>query len=242
MFGHITSRTLGGLAVAVMLYAGAGAFAQPTQGKKPVRPEPKVEALQPYESEGDEEVSFDEAYLKATTLENLRTAFNGESNARAKYKAYAEKADNEGYGRVASLFRAAARAEEIHAQNHEEVIKSLGKEAKAEIKLPEIGTTKENLESAIKGERAERRTMYPSMMKRARADKNRQAIRSFNFAMIAEGEHAKLFQSALDNLESWKTGKADFFVCKVCGYTVLEITFKKCPSCFISKDEYEKVN
>ncbi len=48
------------------------------------------------------------------TLENLQTAFNGESNANAKYLEFAKKADEEGYTKVASLFRAAARAEEIH--------------------------------------------------------------------------------------------------------------------------------
>ena len=45
----------------------------------------------------------------ATTLENMQAAFNGESNAHAKYLAFAARADSEGYGEVASLFRAAAR-------------------------------------------------------------------------------------------------------------------------------------
>ena len=60
------------------------------------------------------------------TLENLQTAFNGESNANARYLAFATKADQEGYGGVASLFRAAARAEEIHAANHLVEIKKPG--------------------------------------------------------------------------------------------------------------------
>ena len=51
----------------------------------------------------------------ATTLDNLQEAFNGESNANARYLAFAQKADEDGYGEVASLFRAAAKAEEIHA-------------------------------------------------------------------------------------------------------------------------------
>ena len=62
----------------------------------------------------------------ATTIDNLQTAFNGESNASARYLAFAKKADEEGYGEVASLFRAAAKAEEIHARNHAEVIEKLG--------------------------------------------------------------------------------------------------------------------
>jgi rubrerythrin len=60
------------------------------------------------------------------TLENLQAAFNGESNARAKYLAFAAKADEEGYAPVASLFRAAAAAEAIHAESHARVIKKMG--------------------------------------------------------------------------------------------------------------------
>ncbi|MGC8494772.1 MAG: ferritin family protein, partial [Syntrophobacteraceae bacterium] len=43
---------------------------------------------------------------ESKTLDNLMTAYNGESNARARYLAYAKEADQEGYGKVASLFRA----------------------------------------------------------------------------------------------------------------------------------------
>ena len=46
----------------------------------------------------------------AKTLEHLQAAFNGESNAHARYLEFAKQADAEGCGPVASLFRAAARA------------------------------------------------------------------------------------------------------------------------------------
>lgn len=49
------------------------------------------------------------ATASKTTLDNLLAAYNGESNANAKYLAFAKKADEEGYGQAASLFRAAAR-------------------------------------------------------------------------------------------------------------------------------------
>src|ERR1019366_4733743 len=68
------------------------------------------------------------AGLLAVPIDNLQMAFNGESNAHHRYVAFAKKADDEGYGEVASLFRAAARAEEIHASNHSAVIRKLGAE------------------------------------------------------------------------------------------------------------------
>ena len=49
----------------------------------------------------------------ASTLDNLQTDFNGESNANVRYLAFARKADEERIGEVASLFCAAAKAEEI---------------------------------------------------------------------------------------------------------------------------------
>lgn len=137
-----------------------------------------------------------------TTLENLQAAFNGESNAHTKYLLFATKADEEGYGKVASLFRAAAHAEEIHANNHAEAIKKLGATPTADIVAPEVKTTKENLEAAIAGESYERDTMYPAFIAVARTDNNKDALKSFNYAKTAEAEHAKLYSEALADLEN----------------------------------------
>lgn len=184
-----------------------------------------------------------EAKASTTTLENLLAAFEGESNAHARYLAFAEKADEEGYAPVASLFRAAARAEEIHANNHAEVIKKMGGEPKAEIKKPEVKTTAQNLEAAIAGESYERDTMYPEFLALAQKDRNKEAMRTFNYALTAEAEHAKLYSKALKNLKDWKAEKKkDFFVCTVCGYTTDKMDFEKCPSCFNHKDVYVKVD
>ena len=86
------------------------------------------------------------------TLKNLQTAFEGESNAAVRYAAFAKKAAEEGYARVATLFRAASRAEQIHAASHSKVIAALGAEAKAGIAEPVVGSTAENLAAAKKGE------------------------------------------------------------------------------------------
>lgn len=178
----------------------------------------------------------------ATTIENLQTAYNGESNAHVRYMAFARQADKEGYGEVASLFRAAARAEQVHAMNHAAVIGELGGAAKADIQEPVVKTTRENLEEAIKGESYERDTMYPDFLKQARSDRNTRAVRTLNLAKTAESEHAKLYAAALSNLDKLKGSKSlTYFVCPVCGFTARETNFKECPGCFTSKDEFEKV-
>jgi rubrerythrin len=178
-----------------------------------------------------------------TTLENLQAAFNGESNAHARYLAFAAKADQEGYGEVGSLFRAAAKAEEVHAANHAVVIKRLGATPEAKIETPVVSSTKENLEAAIKGETYERDTMYPDFLKQARAEGNRDAVQTLNYAKTAEAEHAKLYSKVLNDLPRLKGSKSkDYFVCTVCGYTTAQMDFSKCPSCFTHKDKYEKVS
>ncbi|MFP5226402.1 MAG: rubrerythrin family protein [Acidobacteriota bacterium] len=182
------------------------------------------------------------ATASATTLDNLQTAYNGESNAHARYLAFADQAQKDGYGQVASLFRAAARAEEVHANNHAAVIRELGGTPKANIETPAVQSTRENLAVAIKGETYERDTMYPDFIKQARTDRNSRALRTFNLAKTAEAEHAKLYQQALDGLDGSKGMQATaFYVCPICGFTVRQTDFEKCPSCFTPKDEFEKV-
>jgi len=176
------------------------------------------------------------------TLQNLQAAFNGESNAHAKYLAYAKKAEKEGYLKVASLFRAAAYAEEIHLNNHAKVIKEMGATPKAEIKLPTIHSTKENLADAIKGETYEQTVMYPGFISQAKKEKNSAAVETFSYAKAAEAEHAKLYQQALDNLESWKVAGVGFSVCPTCGFTVEgKPTFVDCPVCGAPGDKYKLI-
>ena len=188
--------------------------------------------------------AFAQSALKPSnvTLQNLETAFNGESNAHARYLAFAEKADREGYFQIAGLFRAAARAEEIHARNHEVEIKNLGGTAQAKIEKPDVKTTKENLQAAIKGETYERDVMYPDFYKQARAVGDAGAVQTFNYARGAEAEHATLFTNALGSMETMRVKGVTYYVCTVCGYTTTNMDFAKCHTCFSSKDKYVAVS
>ena len=178
----------------------------------------------------------------AKTLENLQAAYNGESNANARYLAFARKADEEGYAKVASLFRAAARAEAIHFGNHAQVIKQLGATPAADIKAAEVKTTAENLKAAIAGETYERDTMYPGFIDEARRIGNKEALRTFNLAKLAEAEHAKLYTDALANLEQWRSGPGTFYVCPTCGFTTANGNLEKCPVDFTSREKFEAIN
>jgi rubrerythrin len=175
------------------------------------------------------------------TLINLQAAYNGESNARAKYLQFATKADLEGHAGVASLFRAAARAEQIHAENHARVIRQLGATPLAVIEPVEVQTTATNLKHAISGEEYERDVMYPDFIKEATASGNKAALLTFRYALEAEAEHARLYAEALKTLAT-NRAKTDYYVCVVCGFTTPDGNFARCQVCNNPKEKFEIVS
>jgi len=182
-----------------------------------------------------------------TVVANLLDAFNGESNAHARYLAFAAKADAEGWHGIASLFCAAAYAEHIHAGNHARVIRQLGGTPHAEIHRAESRSTLENLQVALGGERFEIEDMYPEFIKAAEAAQNKAAVRTFTWALEAEKTHARLFAEAIAVLEAgnkdcWAAAERAFYVCPACGYTSESAEeHERCPVCKMSWDKFEVI-
>ena len=161
-----------------------------------------------------------------SSMDNLKNAFAGESQANRKYLAFAKKAEEEGFKQVANLFRAAAEAETVHAHNHLRVMGG-------------VKSTKENIQEAIGGETFEFTKMYPQMIEEARKGGNKQAQQSFEFANKVEKIHAELYQKALNSLGKNET--VDYYVCQVCGNTVENAAPDKCPICGASKSMFIKI-
>lgn len=161
----------------------------------------------------------------ATTEKNLKDAFAGESQANRKYLAFAEKAEKEGYGQIAKLFRATAAAETVHAHAHLRALKG-------------IGSTAENLKEAIGGETYEFESMYPPMIETAKEEGDKAAERTFTFANAVEKIHANLYQKALDAMNDLP--QTDYYVCSVCGHTLEGEPTDKCPVCGAPPKAYFK--
>ena len=98
------------------------------------------------------------------TVQNLKDAFAGESQANRRYLYFASKADVEGYNDVSAVFRSTAEGETGHAHGHLEYLELTGDPATG---LP-IGSTANNLAAAVAGETHEYTDMYPGMAKTAR--------------------------------------------------------------------------
>ena len=147
--------------------------------------------------------------MSKKTVENLKAAFAGESQARNKYTFFAKVARKEGYPIIADIFEEAAE----HEKKHAEIILKL---------LAGIGDTKENLKEAIAGETYEYKDMYPEFLKVAEEEGAEEAAAYFHTVIVAEDYHAAKFTEVLEKLENGKLFKTDNesirWRCRVCGY------------------------
>jgi rubrerythrin len=164
----------------------------------------------------------------ADTNSNLKEAFAGESQANRKYLAFAKKAEQEGFGNVARLFRTAAEAETVHALGHFAAMDG-------------VGSTADNLKAAFGGETFEYTSMYPPMLKQAEADGHK-AARMFHYAMEAEEVHAKLYQMALDAVQQGKDlTDVSFYLCPVCGNIEIGEAPEACRFCHTKGEKFIKM-
>ncbi len=135
--------------------------------------------------------------LKGTkTLDNLKAAFAGESQANRRYLYFAKQADVEGYPDIAGLFRDTAEGETGHAHGHLDYIKQVGDPA---TDLP-IGDTEDNLKAAVAGETHEYTDMYPGMAKTARDEGFGEIADWFETLAKAEKSHAGRFEEGLKSI------------------------------------------
>ena len=146
--------------------------------------------------------------------------------ANQEYRAFAKKADQEGFSGIAKLFRLTAEAERIHAEGH---LKS----------LDSVGSTTDNLQAAISAETYEFQSMYPQMVARAQAEEHK-ATRLFKLAVDVEKIHANLYEKALEAARRGKDLEADFYLCPECGFIEIGLSAAPCPICGTRSDKFLK--
>jgi rubrerythrin len=162
------------------------------------------------------------------SIDDLKAAFAGESQANRRYLAFAKRAEDEGYPQAARLFRAAAAAETVHALNH---LRALG----------EVKATAENIQAAINGEHYEATSMYPDFIADAEKDQDKKALASFRYALAVEKVHEALYTKALAAL-SKDASVAEYYVCPICGNTFEGSAPDRCPVCNTPSSRFEKIS
>jgi rubrerythrin len=175
------------------------------------------------------------------TADFLRSAYGGESMAHMRYIAWGELAEKEGFPNIGKLFKAISYAEQVHANNHFRVLNTQkGGFTVTSGAVFGIRNVVENLQGAIDGEVHEIEQMYPVYLQSAQFQKEKEAERSFHFALEAEKIHAKLFKDAQDAAKKGQDLVLQTVnICPICGHTILDDIPDSCPVCGAKKSQYK---
>lgn len=158
------------------------------------------------------------------TLENLKTAVAGESQARVKYLVYAEKAKTEGYEDISDTFKLTSANEQAHAALWLSIIQE---------GVPE--NTLKALENAKGGEHYEWTEMYKDFAKTANEEGFDNIANLFNMVASIEKNHEERYEKLYSELSKGitfaKTNET-VWICKNCGYIHTEQNAPlACPVC-----------
>ena len=170
-------------------------------------------------------------YDGTKTLENLQTAFAGESQARNKYTYFASVAKKEGYEQIAAIFLETAENEKEHA-------KLWFKE------LEGIGDTLTNLKHAAEGENYEWTEMYKEFADVAEEEGFKDLAIRFRLVAEVEKKHEERYNALLKNVELCEVFKKDtgiqIWKCRNCGYIYVGTEAPKlCPCCLHPQSFFE---
>lgn len=117
------------------------------------------------------------------TLENLRAAFAGESQANRRYTLFARIAELEGDETAQAAFDRAATEETAHALGHLAYMSA-------------FGATAENLVAAVEGEQYETAEMYPEFARIAEEEGYAEIAQYFRAVGGYERQHRDGFEKA----------------------------------------------
>jgi rubrerythrin len=158
------------------------------------------------------------------TLENLKTAFAGESQARNKYTYYASKAKKDGYEQLAAIFEETANNEMEHAKIWFKYLHG-----------GEVPSTVENLKDAAGGENYEWTSMYADFAKTAKEEGLVELAILFEKVAGIEKTHEERYLTLLKNINDDRVFKKDenkIWVCRNCGYVYTgNDALALCPVC-----------
>ena len=184
------------------------------------------------------------------TIAAMKEARAVETRVSRQYFAFGRRALDDGYKGVAYLFIAFASSEQVHAANFGKVLAQLGADAPP---LPRddgpVGTTRENLIAAAKGEAESIEDLYPRMLERIRPEGHAEAMRFVQFAWASERQHhdrikqirrysPTMFELVAKHIDA-KTSA--YFVCQGCGSTLNAPPPQSCPVCQVASASYRRI-
>ena len=163
-------------------------------------------------------------YDGTKTLENLKKALEGESEARTKYDFFASKAKKDGYEQIAAIFAETALNEKEHAKMWYK-----------ELHGGAVEDTETNLQAAADGEKYEWSDMYVGFAETAREEGFEELAKKFEEVAAIEKSHEARYLKLLENVKEKKVFSRDgdmIWVCRNCGHVVIGKSAPEvCPVC-----------
>jgi rubrerythrin len=176
------------------------------------------------------------------SISNMTVAYIRESTVEQKYVEYGKKAKEDNFPKVSLMFTALAKAEGIHAANHQRVLEKLkgGKYIGFPTSKYAVMTTLENLQDGLETEKYEIEKMYPAFIEQAKAENSPEAIETFTWAYKVEIQHMGYYSVALTTMGTGSelNMPEKWFVCPSCGGTYAVADVKK--TCYFDEIPKEK--
>ena len=178
-----------------------------------------------------------------TSVRLLNDTWNLESNAVLRSEAFADHADQEGYAPIASLFRAAAASQRVHARSLSVAVKRLGQQPEVVLDRFVVTSTSENLLAEIALHARYKEETLPAMVLALKQEHFVAATRSMADARRSESSLIDYFKETAEHLgTSRKAVKATYYVCKQCGYMTRSTNFHVCKVCHHFREKHEAVS
>lgn len=183
--------------------------------------------------------------IKGTRTEkNLLAAFAGESQARSRYTLFSQKALEEGYQQIASIFLETAEQELQHARGFFSYLEGGIVTITAGYPAGVVGDTKKNLAEAAAGEREEWSNLYSDFAKVAQDEGFPQIANHFRLVASVEQMHEARYMRLLERLENeqvFQQPEPTEWMCRKCGFTInAKSAPKRCPVCGADQGWFER--
>lgn len=169
------------------------------------------------------------------TEQILINSFAGEAQARNRYTYFSKIAKKEGYEQISAIFLETAENELEHAKLF---YKHVGNHSNAHVDgfYPFfLGTTEQNLKSAIDGEEEEFSVLYYNGELIAKEEGFDEISDTFRHVRVSEQHHARRYKDLYENLKDdsiFKKDRKEEWICRKCGYIYISDEAPHvCPCC-----------
>ncbi len=174
-------------------------------------------------------------FRQSQTAKNLLTSYAFESQAFTRYKFYSEKAMEEDYVHIATIFLETAEQELEHSSRFFKFFNGGELEITATFLTGVVKNTFDNLIAASILEHNVHTNLYPGFASVARTEGFVRAAETWDAISIAEEQHEKNFFSLSENIKNglvFSRNELRVWRCKSCGYIHTGKTPpEKCPAC-----------